>query len=126
MLPSTAALDAPLMASVASLQEGQWRVKISCPPFDGFPDRTITEVVSISNDTVIIEQGEQDAPLSLALRGVQDADGSLWLRGKGVTGMRAGARTYPARFFAKPVGEHSEGRGRLGKRQCALVMSRAP
>jgi class 3 adenylate cyclase len=123
--PSTAAITSPLVASVASLRDGQWRAKISCPPFDSLPDRTITAVVSVSNDTVIIEQGEHDAPRSLSMRGVQDADGSLWLQGKGVTGMRAGARTYPAGFFAKPVGERYEGNGRLGKRQCALVMSRA-
>jgi len=61
---STAATETPVVASVASLQEGQWRVKISCPAFDGFPDRTITAAVSISNDAVVIERGERDAPLS--------------------------------------------------------------
>ncbi len=82
--------------------------------------------LSSASDALIAEHGEPGAPLSLSLRGVQDADGSLWLRGRGVSGLRAGARTYPAGFFVKPAGDRYEGRGRLGRRECTVVISRAP
>ena len=78
--------------------------------------------VFFADDALVVEHGEPDAPLSLSLRGVQDADGSLWLRGKGVSGLQAGARIYPAGFFAKPVGDRYEGRGRLGRRECAVIV----
>ncbi len=82
--------------------------------------------LSSATDTLIAEHGEPETPLSLSLRGVQDTDGSLWLRGKCVSGLRAGARTYPPGFFVKPAGERYEGRGRLGRRECPVVISRAP
>jgi len=123
---STAPTTSAMMESASSLHEGRWSVEISCPEDGSFRQRTITAPVSFVNDALVVEHGERDAPLSLSLRGVQDTDGSLWLRGKGVSGLRAGARTYPAGFFIKPAGGRYEGRGRLGKRQCAAVISRAP
>lgn len=123
---STALTTSAMMESTSSLRKGRWSVEISCPEDGNFRQRTITAPVSFVNDAFVVEHGERDAPLSLSLRGVQDTDGSLWLRGKGVSGLRAGARTYPAGFLTKPAGDRYEGRGRLGKRQCAAVISRAP
>jgi hypothetical protein len=123
---STASTMTTVVASAASLREGRWSVEISCPSGANFRERTITTPVSFANDALVVEHGQRDAPLSLSLRGVQDADGSLWLRGKGVSGLRTGAQTYPAGFFVKPVADRYEGRGRLGKRQCNVIISRAP
>jgi len=123
---STAPNVAAVLASAASLREGRWVAEISCPALENFRERTITMPVFFADDALVVEHGEPDAPLSLSLRGVQDADGSLWLRGKGVSGLQAGARIYPAGFFAKPVGDRYEGRGRLGRRECAVMISRAP
>jgi len=119
--PNVAMAKAPL-----SLREGKWSVEISCPSFRGFPERTITMGLARDGELLVAEQGEADAPLSLSLRGTQDSDGTLWLRGQGVTGLRAGARTYPAGFFIKPVADRYEGKGRLGKRECTAIISRAP
>ena len=110
----------------ASLRDGGWSVEISCPQFGSFPPRTITMPLARDGEAFVAEKGAAEAPLSLSLRGVQDADGSLWLRGKGVSGLRAGARTYPAGFFVKPVDNRYEGQGRLGKRECTAIISRAP
>jgi len=54
------------------------------------------------------------------------ANWRLWLRGNAVTGFRAGAKTIPARFVVKPVGERYEGAGRLGRRECTAIVARAP
>lgn len=115
-----------LATASASLRDGHWSVEISCPAFQSFPERIITMKLSVAGESLVAEHGVPEAPRSLSLRGVQDSDGSLWLRGKGVSGLRAGARTYPAGFFMKPVADRYEGRGRLGKRQCTAVISRAP
>ena len=82
--------------------------------------------LALDGETLVAEQGVVEAPLSLSLRGTQDSDGTLWLRGQGVTGLRAGARTYPAGFFIRPVADRYEGQGRLGKRECTAIISRAP
>ena len=82
--------------------------------------------LTLASEALVAEHGVPEAPLSLSLRGVQESDGSLWLRGKGVTGLRAGARTYPAGFFMKPVADRYEGTGRLGKRECTALISRVP
>ena len=82
--------------------------------------------LALDGEAFVAEQGVAEAPLWLSLRGTQDLDGSLWLRGKGVTGLRAGARTYPAGFFMRPVADRYEGQGRMGKRECTAIISRAP
>ncbi len=126
--PSGSAAPTPttVVSSAASLRAGRWSVEIRCPAGENFRERTITMALSSATDTLIAEHGEPETPLSLSLRGVQDTDGSLWLRGKCVSGLRAGARTYPPGFFVKPAGERYEGRGRLGRRECPVVISRAP
>jgi len=112
--------------TTASLRDGRWSVAISCPPFKNFPERTVTAALSVEGEALIVQHGERDAPLSISLRGAPNADGSLWLRGNAVTGLRAGAKTIPARFVVKPAGERYEGPGRLGRRECNAVISRAP
>jgi class 3 adenylate cyclase len=123
---SEPASQVSLAAPPASLREGRWSAAISCPAFERFPERNITVALSFAGDALSVEYGEPDAPLSLSLRGVQDADGSVWLRGKGVSGRLSGARRIPAGFFMKPVADRYEGRGRLGKRECTAVISRSP
>lgn len=123
---ATTPATAKVVASAATLRDGRWLVEIACPAFENFRERSITIPLLLQDDALIAQHGTPDAPLSLSLRGVQDADGSLWLRGKGVSGQRAGARPYPAGFFVQPVADRFEGRGRLGKRQCTAVISRAP
>lgn len=124
--PSSPPTEISTMASIASLREGHWSLEISCPEFQGFPGRTITIALSVAGEALVAEHGVPEAPRSLSLHGVEDSDGSLWFRGKGVSGLRAGARTYPARFLMKPVAGRYEGRGRLGKRECTAVIARAP
>lgn len=123
---ATTPATAKVVASAATLRDGRWLVEIACPAFENFRERSITIPLLLQDDALIAQHGTPDAPLSLSLRGVQAADGSLWLRGKGVSGQRAGARPYPAGFFVQPVADRFEGRGRLGKRQCTAVISRAP
>jgi len=115
-----------MATSTALLRDGRWSVALYCPPFNNFPERTVTAALSMEGEAFIVQHGERDAPLSISLRGVPNADGSLWLRGNAVTGSRAGARTIPARFVVKPAGERYEGPGRLGRRECNAVISRAP
>ncbi len=115
-----------LATATASLRDGRWSVAISCPPFKNFPERTVTAALSVEGEALIVQHGERDAPLSISLRGVPNADGSLWLRGNAVTGLRAGSRSIPARFVVKPAGERYEGAGRLGRRECTAVIARAP
>jgi class 3 adenylate cyclase len=121
----TAAPAAPAPAPGSTLREGQWTAQISCPPHQQSPARTITAPVSVADDAITIENGKPGEPLSLTLRGVLNSDGTLLLRGSGVSGQRAGSRQYKSAFAARLVGSRYEGSGRLGPRECGLTLSRA-
>ncbi|HUF81494.1 MAG TPA: hypothetical protein VMN03_10190, partial [Burkholderiales bacterium] len=114
----------PMVARSASLKDGRWSAQISCPPHDNFPGRNVAAPLAVQDDVYVLEHGGSNAPGSLVLRGRLNADGTLRLRGAGVTGKPGGAKPYPAGFEARPVGEGYAGKGRLGRRECTLAISR--
>jgi class 3 adenylate cyclase len=121
---SPAVPPTPVSTSTASLRDGRWTAEISCPPFREFPARTITAPMSVADDAIIIEEGTPGQPRSLALRGVLNSDGTLLLRGTGVTGRSGGSRQYRGALAARLVGARYEGSGRLGARECTVTIAR--
>ena len=117
-----AAVPAPV--AVPSLKQGRWAADINCPAFGDTQARNFSMPVVLDGDAVRIEFGEKGQPGSLFMRGAVNPDGSVFFGGDGVTGRRGGSRPYPASFSVRRVGAGYEGSGRLGRRECNLVITR--
>lgn len=117
---------APARTVVPSLREGRWAAEISCPPTEKFPARSITASVSSVDDVFIVQARSPGQPGSLTLKGKLNSDGTVSFGGTGIAGRRGDYKQYRAGFSARPVSERYEGSGRLGGRECSIVLSRLP
>lgn len=107
--------------------EGPWTATFSCAAFRDKGPRVFRGPVSVTDDAFVVQLGERDQPGSVRLRGVPDRDGKLRLLGSGVSTLpQFYGKPYPAEFDGKFEGERYEGSGKLGARDCALTISRAP
>jgi class 3 adenylate cyclase len=111
--------------STPTTHQGQWAASFSCAAFEGEAARTFTAMVTIAGETFELQSGKRDQPGWLQMNGVPQADGRLQLSGNGLSRHeKYRGKPYAAVFDGKLAGERYEGNGRLGKRDCALVMAR--
>lgn len=111
-------------APSVSLREGSWAADLNCPAFRDAQARNFSMPLIVDGDGFRAEFGDKGEPGSLFLRGFVNSDGSVLFRGSGVTGRRGGSRQYKAGFAVHPAGAGYEGSGRLGGRECRLMLTR--
>jgi len=88
------------------------------------PGMQVAKVV-VSGSTYELRHGKKGEPGSLRMRGVRGADGKMSMTGSGHSGLEEHwGQSFVARFDGSFEDEHFEGRGRLGGRECALVIAR--
>lgn len=124
--PPRVAAQAP-SAALSRRYQGPWTAIFSCAAFRDKDARVFRGPVSVTDDAFVVQLGERDQPGSVRLRGVPDREGKLRLLGSGVSNWpQFYGKSYPAEFAGKFEGERYEGSGKLGGRDCALTISRAP
>ena len=81
--------------------------------------------VTESGSTYELRKGKKGEPGSLRMKGVRGADGNMRMTGSGHSGLEEyWGQSMTARFDGKFEGERFRGRGRLGERDCSLVIER--
>ena len=79
----------------------------------------------VSGEAFELQHLERDQPGSFNMRGVPDPDGRLQLLGGGFSPYKQNyGSPYTLAFDGRFSGERYEGNGRLGQRDCALMMTR--
>ncbi|MGQ0749971.1 MAG: adenylate/guanylate cyclase domain-containing protein [Betaproteobacteria bacterium] len=125
----SAAKTAPAQKEVMAAPRyapGAWSGHFSCAAFEGAPAGTLAARAYVSANAFEVQSGQPEQPGSLRLTGVPHTDGSLHLAGMGLSGhQKYRGQAYKASFEGKLSGERYEGSGRLGRRDCTLVLSRA-
>lgn len=127
---SRRAAEAAAAARTASVgarrYQGPWMAVFDCPEFRGMPAASIKVPITVSGDAFELQHRVRDQPGSFNMRGVPNHDGRLQLAGGGYSGFKnTYGRPYPTAFDGRFAGEHYEGKGNLGTRECALTIARS-
>ena len=118
------ASTAPATAS-AGRYRGPWMAVLDCPAFRTRPATSIKVPLVVSGEAFELQHLERDQPGSFNMRGVPDPDGRLQLLGGGFSPYKQNyGSPYTLAFDGRFSGERYEGNGRLGQRDCALMMTR--
>lgn len=98
---------------------------LACAAFAEVPPAMLPAKVSVEGATYQLRRGRKGEPGSLRMKGLRRADGGMTLTGTGYAGLaKLQGKSFPARIEGKFTGERYEGRGRLGRRDCALIIAR--
>jgi class 3 adenylate cyclase len=116
------ALAAPAPAA-APAATARWGGILACGSLREAPPAAF-EVVSTSvGDEFEVSRGSRDQPGSFHMTGTRRADGTMQLAGRGIAG-RAEIRgkPFPVALEGRFSGSRYEGRGKLGGRDCAVLL----
>jgi class 3 adenylate cyclase len=111
--------------SKAPSYDGPWTATRACQAFDELPAQTSTWKLSVKDGQFVVERGDPGKAGYNTAKGAPRADGSLVLNGSGIATAR--------RFAGQPYSVFFEGRledgrfvmkGRMGQRNCTLVLAR--
>ena len=113
-------------AAAAARYPGRWKAVMTCEPFEEFGAWNSEVSLVVKDDAFTIERGVREQPGYFILRGTPDADGWLRMTGNGVSSVaKFRGQTYYAEFHGRFEGDHYQGSGGLGRRKCAVSISRA-
>jgi len=119
-----AAAPAPAPRAVNRYQ-GAWNAEFDCPAFRTRPATIIKVPVVVTGDAFELQHRVRDQPGSFSLRGVPESNATMRLLGNGFSGFKDSYGTpYSAAFEGRFAGERFEGNGKLGVRDCNLMMTR--
>jgi hypothetical protein len=121
----TEAAAASRAATEAAAQTGPWTGTMNCAGGVSAPPEALPVTVAVNGRAFDIRRGKPDAVPSLQMNGLREADGKMRVAGKGISGAKENlGQAYKAEFDGRFTGERYEGRGKLGSRDCALVITR--
>jgi class 3 adenylate cyclase len=120
-----AAAPPPAPRVAANRYQGAWNAEFDCPAFRTRPAANIKVPVVVTGDAFELQHRVRDQPGSFNLRGVPETNGAMRLLGGGFSGFKDTYGTpYSVAFEGRFAGERFEGSGKLGARDCNLVMTR--
>jgi class 3 adenylate cyclase len=120
-----AATPPPAPRVAAHRYQGAWNAEFDCPAFRTRPATSIKVPLVVTGDAFELQHRVRDQPGSFNLRGVPESNGTMRLLGGGSSGFKDTYGTpYSAAFEGRFAGERFEGSGKLGARDCNLVMTR--
>jgi hypothetical protein len=81
--------------------------------------------VRSAGNAFALAMGKAGQPGSLQMKGTRQADGRLLLSGSGISSLKEfDNKPYTAKLEGKFSGERYDGRGKLGTRDCSLIIAR--
>jgi class 3 adenylate cyclase len=117
------AVAAPRVA--AHRYQGAWNAEFDCPAHRTRPAANIKVPVVVTGDAFELQHRVRDQPGSFSLRGVPEPNGTMRLLGGGFSGFKDTYGTpYSVAFEGRFAEDRFEGSGKLGVRECNLVMTR--
>lgn len=109
----------------AKALSGAWLATFACAGFASVPPVSYPALVAVNGDTYVLRRGRKGEPGEVSLSGVRQPDGTLRLTGSGIAGRGpARGKPFPILVEGRFTDDTFEGRGMLGKRDCALKIAR--
>jgi class 3 adenylate cyclase len=121
----TEAAAASRAAAEAAAQTGPWAGTMTCASGVSAPPEALPVAVVVTGQAFDMRRGKPDAVPFLQMNGLRQADGKMRVAGKGTSGAKENlGQAYKAEFDGRFTGERYEGRGKIGSRDCALIITR--
>jgi class 3 adenylate cyclase len=112
-------------AREAAAQSAPWTGALVCEAFKSDPPSVIPMAVTASGQEFQLSRGTAGQPRSLQMSGRRESDGRMKVAGAGISGMKENlGQAYKATFDGKFASERYQGRGKIGSRDCSLVIAR--
>jgi class 3 adenylate cyclase len=121
----TEAAAASQAAAEVAAQTGPWAGTMICAAGVSLPPAALPVAVAVTGQAFEMRRGKPDAVPFLQMNGLREANGRMRVAGKGISGAKENlGQAYKADFDGKFTGERYEGRGKIGSRDCALILTR--
>jgi serine/threonine-protein kinase len=112
-------------AAGASRYDGAWTATRSCEAYEEFPPQVQNWRLTVKHGEFLVEGGKPGQPGHNLVRGRPGDDGNLVLSGTGINSARRfRGKPYPVFFEGRFDGDRFVMKGRLGERDCTLVLAR--
>jgi len=122
----TEAAAARQAADQLAAHPGPWSASIACASIASLPPAVYTLGAAATGQQFEVLGGKQGEPGFLKMNGLRNADGSMRVEGKGIAAAKEfRGQTYTVGFDGRFTGERYDGRGKLGTRDCALIITRS-
>jgi class 3 adenylate cyclase len=118
-----AAKPVALAPSPAAPAAARWAATFACGSSGPASPSSFPAVASSVGNAFALAMGRPGEPASLHLKGTRAADGRLILSGQGLSGLaHVRGQAFSASIDGRFDGPRYEGRGKMGERDCTLVL----
>lgn len=104
---------------------GPWTASFACGAQESAPPSTFPAAITASGPNFELRYGKAGEPGSAKMNGRRESDGRMRIAGNGISGMKEFYRQpYSVEFDGKFASDRYQARGKLGDRDCTLVIAR--
>ena len=112
-------------ARETAAQSAPWAGTLVCEAIQSDPPGVIPMSVTANGQEFQLSRGTAGQPRSLQMNGRREPDGRMRVAGAGISGMKENlGQGYKATFDGKFASDRYQGRGKLGSRDCSLIIAR--